>query len=268
VFRDAFFLKVLVAIALVALAGCALGPEAVHEKKASDVRRSGYTFMSAATQAMQNNDAENPGMLWVAEGEAAFQRAEGAASKSCASCHGDAGKAMRGVAARYPAYDEASKQPINLAQRINQCRQNNQRAEPLAYESAALLNLEAYVTHQSRGVAIAPPNDARLQPYRERGRARYVQKMGQLDLSCAQCHDDNPGKRLAGNVIPQAHPTGYPIYRLEWQGVGSLHRRLRNCMSGVRAEVYPLGAPELVELELYLATRAAGMMIEAPGVRP
>lgn len=224
--------------------------------------------MSPATQAMQKNDSENPGMLWVADGEAAWQRSEGAATKSCASCHDKAPVSMRGVAARYPAYDAASQQPLNLAQRINQCRKTQQRAEPLAYESAALLNLESYVTHQSRGVPVAPPDDARLQPYRERGRERYFQKIGQLDLSCAQCHDDNPGKRLAGNVIPEAHPTGYPIYRLEWQGVGSLHRRLRNCMTGVRAEAYPLGARELVELELYLAARAKGMTVESPGVRP
>jgi sulfur-oxidizing protein SoxA len=36
---------------------------------------------------------------------------------------------------------------------------------------------------------------------------------------------------LAGNVIPQAHPTGYPIYRLEWQKMGSLQRRLQSSTS-------------------------------------
>jgi len=50
--------------------------------------------------------------------------------------------------------------------------------------------------------------------------------------------------------------------------MGSLQRRLRGCMSGVRAEPFAYGAPELVELELYLDRRAAGMLIDAPGVRP
>ena len=77
-----------------------------------------------------------------------------------------------------------------------------------------------------------------------------------------------PAARLGGSPIPQAHPTGYPIYRLEWQGLGSLQRRLRACMSGVRAEPFAWGAPELVELELYLARRARGMPLETPGVRP
>jgi sulfur-oxidizing protein SoxA len=92
--------------------------------------------------------------------------------------------------------------------------------------------------------------------------------MGQIDLSCAQCHDQRWGQRLGGNTIPQAHPTGYPLYRLEWQGLGSLQRRLRNCLSGMRAEPWPLGAPELVELELFLASQARGMALETPGVRP
>ena len=87
-------------------------------------------------------------------------------------------------------------------------------------------------------------------------------------LYCSQCHDNLWGKRLAGNVVPQGHPTGYPVYRLEWQGIGSLQRRLRNCLSGMRAEVPPYGAPELVELELFLMWRARGLPIETPAVRP
>ena len=50
--------------------------------------------------------------------------------------------------------------------------------------------------------------------------------------------------------------------------MGSLQRRLRNYMSGVRADVPPPNAQELVDLELYLAMRAKGMRMEAPGVRP
>jgi sulfur-oxidizing protein SoxA len=89
-----------------------------------------------------------------------------------------------------------------------------------------------------------------------------------LNLSCAQCHDDNWGRHLAGAPIPQAHPTGYPIYRLEWQSIGSLRRRLRSCMVGMRVEPYREDAPEIVDLELYLVWRANGMPVETPAVRP
>ena len=96
----------------------------------------------------------------------------------------------------------------------------------------------------------------------------YRRRQGQLNLSCAICHDDNAGKKLAGIVIPEAHPTGYPIYRLEWQGLGSLKRRLRNCLVGIRAEAWPLDAPEYTALELYLMERAKGLKLETPAVRP
>ena len=233
-----------------------------------DLRRSGFEFMGSSTQAMQKDDALNPGMLWVKDGEALWQKPSGSSGKACMGCHAQAAGSMRGVAARYPAFDALLKRPITLSQRINQCRQQHQQADPLRPESQELLSLESYVAFQSRGLPVATPKDSRLEPFRQQGQLRFMQRMGQLNLSCAQCHDANAGKSLGSSLIPQAHPTGYPIYRLQWQALGSLQRRLRNCMSGVRAEPFAYDAQELVELELYLASRAAGMQVETPGVRP
>ncbi len=235
---------------------------------AADSRRSGFDYMGPATQAMQKDDAQNPGMLWVKEGAALWQKATGKNNQYCASCPGDAAGSMRGVATRYPQLDAPSGRPINLGQKIGQCRQQRQQGEALAPESDERLSLESFVAHQSRGLPLAPPQDARLDAFTQRGQQRYMQRIGQLNLSCASCHDGLAGKRLAGALIPQAHANGYPTYRLEWQGIGSLQRRLRSCMSGVRAEAPPYDAPALVELELYLAARAAGMKIETPAVRP
>ncbi len=234
----------------------------------ADERRSGSTYMSAETQAMQKDDTANPGMLWVQDGAALWSRKPAADKKACADCHGDAAASMKGVAARYPAFDAEQGRPVDLATRINLCREKHQQAAPFAAESESLLGLSAWLGLQSRGLPISPDPDPRSEPFREAGRRLYEQRMGQLNFACAQCHDDNAGKRLAGSVIPQAHPTGYPIYRLEWQGMGSLQRRLRNCMTGVRAEPFAYGAPEMVELELFLMSRAAGMTVETPGVRP
>ena len=110
--------------------------------------------------------------------------------------------------------------------------------------------------------------DARTQPFLDNGRALWERRQGQLNLACRQCHDDNWGRKLAGSVIPQAHPTGYPLYRLEWQTLGSLQRRFRNCLVGVRSEPYEYGDPALVDLELYLMWRARGLPMDAPAVRP
>jgi len=234
----------------------------------SDQRRSGFSFMAPDTQAIQNDDTSNPGMLWVLDGEALWKSKAGAANKSCADCHNDAGSSMRGVAARYPAFDTKLGHPVNLEQRINLCRAEKQQATPLAYESRDLLALTAFVSEQSRGLPIEAGADPQLEPFVAKGRELFMRRQGQLNLSCANCHDDNWDKRLAGSAITQAHPTGYPLYRLEWQSLGSLQRRLRACIFGIRAQPYGIGAPELVELELYLMSRARGMPVETPAVRP
>ena len=232
-------------------------------------RRSGYDFMSRQTRAMQDDDSTNPGMLWVAEGETLWKKKPDAASgRACADCHGDARQSMKGVAARHPSFDRARKRPVTLEQRINACRLGRQQAAPLPHESRELLALTAYVARQSRGLPIEIAVDDRVRPFLDAGRAIWERRQGQLNLACSQCHDDLWGRHLAGNAIPQAHPTGYPLYRLEWQGLGSLERRLRNCLTGMRAEPYAYGAPELVDLELFLMWRARGMTLESPAVRP
>jgi L-cysteine S-thiosulfotransferase len=255
--------RLLTALALALLAGTAPAGEIPTAE-----RRSGYDFMGRETRTMQDDDTANPGMLGVLEGGALWTRKTGSAGRACADCHGDGRASMKGVAARYPAFDAALKRPVNLEQRINLCRTERQQAPALAYESRELLALTVFVARQSRGVPIDIAVDARMQPFLDAGRAAFYRRQGQLNLACNQCHDDNWGKRLAGNPIPQAHPTGYPVYRLEWQSLGSLQRRLRGCLTGIRAEPSEYGALELVELELFLMWRARRMAIETPGVRP
>jgi L-cysteine S-thiosulfotransferase len=233
-----------------------------------DQRRSDSDFVSADTRAMQNDDTANPAMLVVLDGETLWNQKAGTTNKSCADCHGDAEKSMKGVAARYPAMVAEQNRPVDLEQRINMSRLVDQKAAALPFESKELLALTAYIARQSRGMPVAVKDDAQAKPFIDAARAIYKQRQGQLDLSCAQCHDDNWGKTLAGNLVPQAMATGYPIYRLEWQEVGSLQRRLRNCMSGMRAEPYDFGAPELVDLEYFLMWRARGLAMESPAVRP
>ena len=205
---------------------------------------------------MQDDEATGPAVLWLLEGEALW-------NEGCARCHGDASTSMKGVAARYPRV--VDKKVVNLEGQVNQCRVTRQKAQPLRHESRELLALTAHVGRQSRGMPIdVKPSE----PFLGRGKALYNLRQGQLNLSCAQCHDQLAGRLLAGTPMPQGHATGYPLYRLEWQSLGSLQRRLRNCLTGIRAELYEFGAPELAELELYLAWRANGMKVETPAVRP
>ncbi len=220
--------------------------------------RSGREDASPAVRAMQDDDAANPGMLWVEQGRAVW-------GAGCAGCHGDVG-GMRGVAARYPVMDRG--RPLTLAGRVNQCRTERAGAGPWAEDAEEMLAATALVGQQSRGVPMAVEAGGEAASWVERGAAVFQRRVGQLNLSCAQCHDGLAGQRLGGARIPEGHPNGYPLYRLEWQGLGSLERRLRNCQTGVRAEPYAAGSDELAALRLYLGVRATGLVVETPAVRP
>ena len=77
-----------------------LGACVVWAQGATDKRRSGFDTMSPRIQAMQRDDLQNPGMLWVADGEALWKKAAGT-SASCAHCHGEQGEGSRLALARF-----------------------------------------------------------------------------------------------------------------------------------------------------------------------
>jgi L-cysteine S-thiosulfotransferase len=239
----------------------------VRAGERADLPRAGITFQSAETQRLQADDDANPAMLWVQDGARLWAEAPNANSRACASCHGDDAAMIPGVAARYPAIDTQSGALLNLEGRINACRVRHQSVAPLAYESKDLLGLTAYLTHKSRGLPKQVETGGLAAPHFEAGRAFFSTRQGQLNVSCAQCHNDNVGRHLRGDTISQGQTQGWPAYRLEWQSVGSLHRRLRACSLGVRAEILDFGAPEYLALELYLAWRGGALPLEAPGLR-
>jgi len=252
-------------LALAAAALAAGAAPAQERAIPSGELKSGSAFLGADLHARQNNEFANPGMLGVERGAKLWSEPAGKKNLACASCHKDA--SMRGVAASYPKIDKASGKLVNLESRINLCRSERMGAEPLRYESEDLLALTAYVARQSLGLPIVARIDGAARAHFESGRAAYHLRRGQMNLSCAQCHDAQWGKRLLSETISQGHPNAYPAYRMEWQTMGSLERRLRACLSGIRAEMLPYGSQEYLDLELYLAWRAQGLPIETPGVR-
>jgi sulfur-oxidizing protein SoxA len=259
-------LVLVLVLALVSLAAAAAAATMERPIPPAELKP-GSAFTSEANRALQEDEFANPGMLWVERGGKLWNEPAGKSEKSCASCHGDAAKSMKGAATHYPRIDREMSRLTNLPGRINHCRERNQSALPFAQESEELLALTTFVTYQSRGlpidVTISPQNARDF----ERGRTRFYRRMGQMNLSCAQCHDRNWDRTLLFEKISQGHPSGFPAYRQEWQTVGSLQRRLRACYSGLRAQMPPYGARELLELELFLAWRANGLPIEAPAVR-
>jgi len=242
------------ALALAGLAAAAVGAP-----------RSGSSYLAPDLKALQDDDFRNPGLLWVDRGRELWSEVPGKGAKACAGCHDAA--AMRGVAARYPAYDRTARRVVNLEQRINLCRTGRQHAAPLAYESRDLVSLTAFVSRQSLGMPVQVTVDGPARASFERGRAAYHQRIGQLDLACADCHERSEGRRLHGETISQGQINGFPVYRQLWDGAASTHRMFAWCETAVRAQPRAPGSQDYVDLELYVRWRGQGLPVEAPAVR-
>ena len=228
---------------------------------------SGYWFQNEETQAMQDDDLLNPGFFWVERGARLWHEVEGAAGESCASCHGDAPATMRGVGAAYPKYRAASGKVVNLEQQVNICRSEHMEAEPWEFSSDELLAMTVFVKHQSRGLPVIVEIDGPAAPFFERGKAHFHERRGQLDMSCAQCHDLNHGKLLRGDLLSQGHSNGYPIYATGDESARPLHKLLWHCNELMRSTPFDVLSDEFVALELFLAWRGQGLPVEVPGVR-
>ena len=229
---------------------------------------SGYHFAKKETQAAQDDEFDNPGMLWFAEGEALWNKVDGAAGKSCASCHKDAAASMKGVALKYPAYFKPWKKLISLEQRINLCRTEKMKAKPFKkFDSKEMLGMMIYVKRQSHGMPINVKVTAENKPFWEAGKKFYYERRGMMDMSCAHCHEANYGTLIRMNTLSQGQSNGFPVFRLKWQKPGSIHRRFKGCNKQVRAKPFKIGSDVYNNLELYLAWRGNGLTVETPAVR-
>ena len=238
-----------------------------HDDHPLDEIISGYEFRTSETQALQDDDFVNPAFLWLEKGEEAWNEVDGSEGKSCATCHGDAETSMAGVRAQMPKWDAKSGKPLALEQRINSCRENNMGAEPWKWESDVMLGMTSYIGLQSRGMPMQVKIDGPMTPWYEKGKELYYQRLGQLDLACANCHEDNYGNYIRADLLSQGHINGFPTYRLKWQKVGSIHRRFSGCIKNIRGVPWKRGSDEFVALEIYLAHRGEGLPIESPSVR-
>lgn len=233
----------------------------------ADGRRSGYVYLSEENRRLQNDAFGNPGLLWIERGSELWTQPHGPSRRSCASCHTDPAVSMRGTRTRYPRFDTRRNKLINLEQQINRCREERLGAAAYAYESEELLALTALVGFQSRGLPLQVEIEGPARPFFEAGRAFFERRRGQLDMACAQCHDEYAGQRLRGDILSQGQINGFPIYRHAWQSLGSSHRMFAWCNTAIRAEPLAYGTNEYVNLELYVAWRGRGLGVETPAVR-
>jgi sulfur-oxidizing protein SoxA len=233
---------------------------------ALDKLQSGLAFTGPEILDLQGDDFANPGLPYMDKGAKLWNQVSGKNDKSCQSCHGEL-KSMKGAATRYPAIDKASGHLFNLEDRIRHCRQKRQKAAEWPLESEELLSITLYVTSASNGMPIKVSIDGKAQSHFEAGQKIFTTRQGQMNLACTQCHDQRYGIKLFTDKLSQGQPNAYPAYRIEWQRLASLERRLRFCYTGVKAEIPAWGHEDMRDISLYLMWRAQGLKIEVPSVR-
>jgi sulfur-oxidizing protein SoxA len=231
-----------------------------------DTIYSGWTFRSTETQALQMDDFENPGMIFVDAAIETWNTVDGAAGQSCASCHGEP-DSMAGVATTYPKWDEEAGEVQTMTMQVNDCRTGQMEAEAWDYDKSDMLNMTALLASVSRGLAVNVAIDGPAQPTWEMGRDLYYTRTGQLELSCANCHEDNYDNNIRADHLSQGMINGFPTYRLKNARLNGVHSRFRGCVRDTRAETYAVGSPEFIALELYVMSRGNGLDIEGPSVR-
>ena len=228
---------------------------------------SGWHFRGTETRAMQADDFDNPGMIFVEQAMETWETAEGSEGKSCASCHGATEDGMAGVRAVYPKWNEAAGEVRTLEMQINDCRENRMGAEAWKYTGGDMVNMTALISSVSRGLPVNVATDGPAQATWEQGKELYYSRTGQLELSCASCHEDNYGNMIRADHLSQGQINGFPTYRLKNTKLNSVHARFKGCVRDTRAETYAPGSPEFVALELYVASRGNGLSVEGPSVR-
>ncbi|MFO7757103.1 MAG: sulfur oxidation c-type cytochrome SoxA [Roseovarius sp.] len=228
---------------------------------------SGWHFRGSETRAMQADDFDNSGMIFVENAMDDWYTPTGDAGNSCASCHDDPADSMKGVRAVYPKWNEDADEVRTLEMQVNACRTENMEAEPLGYTSTQLTSMVALISSVSRGMPVDVATDGPVSDMWEKGEELYYTRTGQLELSCANCHEDNYGRMIRADHLSQGHINGFPVYRLKNSKLNSVHARFKGCVRDTRAETFAPGSPEFVALELYVASRGNGLSVEGPSVR-
>ena len=227
---------------------------------------SGLVYRSKETQALQADDFANPGMVYVDQAWETWGTVDGSAGKACADCHGDPAK-MAGVRTMMPKFNADKGEMWTLEMYINNCRTERMGAEKWGWNADSMTSMTALISMQSRGMPMNVQIDGPAAPYWEQGKELYYTRTGQLELSCANCHEDNYDNMIRADHLSQGQINGFPAYRLKNAKLNSIHNRFKGCIRDTRAETYKEGSPEFIALEVYVASRGNGLSVEGPSVR-
>ncbi len=228
--------------------------------------RSGWTFRTEDTQALQMDDFDNPGMIFADQGRDAWNTVEGDAGQSCASCHNEP-ESLQGLRAQLPKWNEEKGEVYTAEMYVNDCRTERMGAEAWGWNSQPMRNMTALIASVSRGMTVDVAIDGPVSDAWERGKEIYYTRYGQLELACANCHEDNYDNYVRADHLSQGQTNGFPVYRLKQANLVSQHNRFKGCIRDTRGVPYDIGSEDFVALQLYVASRGNGLSVEGPSVR-
>jgi sulfur-oxidizing protein SoxA len=229
-----------------------------------DTIYSGWRFRTDETQALQLDDFDNPAMLAVDAALDYFDTVDGSEGKSCSSCH-EGPEAFAGLTTTMPKMINGKL--TTMEDLLNGHRVEAMGAEPWKWSSQEMQGLIALIGAQSRGMPMNVAIDGEAAPYWEQGKEMYYTRYGQLELSCANCHEQSWGRMIRADHLSQGQINGFPTYRLKQAQLISKHNRFRGCIRDTMGETFAEGSDEFRALELYVASRGNGLSVETPAVR-
>ncbi len=186
--------------------------------------------------------------------------------KSFKDCFPD--PAIRG---EYPKFDNKKKEVQTLAMAINQCLKDNGE-KPWKVTKGKMTDLQAYFASVSKEkgkkVHIVIDSKEAAEAY-ERGKKEYYTQRGYLQLSCANCHVQGAGKRVRNEYLSPlfGHTTHFPVYRLKWQGLGTLERRIKGCEKNQGENPHKPGSKWQNEMIYFMSYMSNGLPVDGPDIR-
>ncbi|MBY5933003.1 sulfur oxidation c-type cytochrome SoxA [Tateyamaria omphalii] len=229
-----------------------------------DTIYSGWRFRSGETQALETDDFDNPAFVFVDQGIDLFDKVDGTEGKACSSCHENV-EDFAGLRTQLPKVQDGKL--VAMEDLVNGCRTERMGAEPWKWSGGQMTAVTALIGLQSRGMPMDVAIDGDAAPFWEQGKELYYTRVGQLDMSCSNCHEDNYGMMIRADHLSQGQINGFPTYRLKNAKLNSIHGRFKGCMKNIRATPFAEGGDEFKALELYLASRGEGLSVETPSVR-
>jgi len=229
-----------------------------------DTVYSGWTFRTFETQSLQLDDFDNPAFVFVDQALDLWDEVDGSENKACSSCHEDVAE-FNDLKTTLPRVEDG--ELVTMTNLVNECRTDRMGADAWKYSGSQMSAMTALIAHQSRGKPMNVPIEGDAEPFWERGKEIYYTRVGQLQMSCSNCHEDNYGNMIRADHLSQGQTNGFPLYRLKNAKINTTHGRFKGCMSNIRATPFKEGSPEFKALELYVASRGNGLSVESPAVR-